>query len=106
MPAVSEENTVVIEGVSWEAYLQMDELLEESSVRMKWSDDRLEITSPISRHHELIKSNVSRMIELFCRRKGIFFLITGSATMRKERRRGGEPDDSYIFTRVRRRPTS
>jgi Uma2 family endonuclease len=39
------------------------------------------------------------MIELYCRRKGIFFQITGCATLRKERQRGGEPDDSYIFTR-------
>jgi Uma2 family endonuclease len=99
MPAATEQNTIVIEGVSWETYLQMDELLDDAPVRMKWADDRLEIMSPISRHHELIKSNIGRMIETFCRRRGLFFQITGSATMRKERQRGGEPDDSYIFTR-------
>jgi Uma2 family endonuclease len=99
MQAATEENTIVIDGVSWDAYLQMDELLGDAPVRMKWSDECLEIMSPISRHHELIKSNIARMIELFCRRKGIFFQITGSATLRKERQRGGEPDDSYIFTR-------
>ena len=32
----------------------MDELLDDAPVRMKWADDRLEIMSPISRHHELI----------------------------------------------------
>lgn len=94
-----ETNTIVIEGISWEAYLQMDELLDGAPVRMKWADDRLELMSPVSRYHELIKSNISRMIELFCRRRGLFFLITGSATLRKDRQRGGEPDDSYIFTR-------
>ena len=99
MQAATEENTIVIDGVSWDAYLQMDELLGDAPVRMKWCDECLEIISPISRHHELIKSNIARMIELFCRRKGIFFQITGSATLRKERQRGGEPDDSYIFTR-------
>jgi Uma2 family endonuclease len=99
MPTSTEEKTIVIDGVSWDAYLQMDELLDDSPVRMKWCDERLEIMSPISRHHELIKSNIACMIELFCRRKGLFFQITGSATMRKEQQRGGEPDDSYIFTR-------
>src|SRR4051812_45138813 len=94
MPAATEQNTIVIEGVSWETYLQMDELLDDAPVRIKWADDRLEIMSPISRHHELIKSNIGRMIEAFCRRRGHFFQITGSATMRKERQRGGEPDDS------------
>ncbi len=99
MPAATEHNTIVIEGVSWDTYLQMDDLLDDAPVRMKWADDRLEIMSPISRHHELIKSNIGCMIEAYCRRRRLFFRITGSATMRKDRRRGGEPDDSYIFTR-------
>ena len=99
MPVALENNVIVIEGVSWDTYLQMDELLDDAPVRMKWAHDRLEIMSPISRHHELIKSNIGRMIELFCRKRGLFFLITGSATLRKDKRRGGEPDDSYIFTR-------
>ena len=99
MPVETEHNTIVIEGVSWDTYIQMDELLDDAPVRMKWADDRLEIMSPISRHHEIIKSNVGRMIEAYCRRRRLFFQITGSATMRKDRQRGGEPDDSYIFTR-------
>ena len=99
MPLAAEHNTIVIEGVSWETYIQMDELLDDAPVRMKWADDRLEIMSPISRHHELIKSNLGCMIEAYCYWRGLFFHITGSATMRKDRERGGEPDDSYIFTR-------
>lgn len=99
MPTVAEHNTIVIEGVSWETYLAMDELLDDAPVRMKWADERLEIMSPISRHHELIKSNVGCMIEAYCRRHRLFFRITGSATMRLHQQRGGEPDDSYIFTR-------
>lgn len=99
MSVAAEEKTIVIEGVSWEAYLQMDELLDGASVRMKWCDERLEVMSPISRYHELIKSNIGMMIKFFCYRYEIFFIITGSATLRKDRQRGGEPDDSYIFTR-------
>jgi Uma2 family endonuclease len=98
MPAVTEHDTIVIEGVSWETYLRIDELLEDASVRMKWADDCLEMRSPISRRHERIKANIGRMIEAFCRRHRLF-RITGSATLRKEYQRGGEPDDSFIFTR-------
>jgi len=98
-PFAEEANTIVIEGVSWEAYVQMDELLDDAPVRMKWCDERLEVMSPISRYHETIKGNISCMIAVFCRREGIFFATIGSTTMRKERQRGGEPDDSYVFSR-------
>jgi Uma2 family endonuclease len=77
----------------------MDQLLDDAPVRMKWADDRLEIMSPISRHHERIKSNIGYMIREFCRRERLFLDVTGSATMRKDNLRGGEPDDSFIFTR-------
>src|SRR4051794_25811689 len=99
MPSLAEHDTIVIEGVSWDTYLRLDELLDDAPVRMKWADDRLEIRSPISRRHECIKANIGCMIVAHCRRHRMFFQITGSATMRKEYERGGEPDDSYIFTR-------
>jgi Uma2 family endonuclease len=99
MPTATEHNIIVIEGVSWDTYVQMDDLLDDAPVRMKWADDRLEIMSPISRHHERIKANIGCMIREFCRRKRLFFEVTGSATMRKDYQRGGEPDDSFIFTR-------
>lgn len=98
-PLAEEANTIVIEGVSWAAYVQMDELLDGASVRMKWCDERLELMSPISRYHELIKGNIGRMIDAFCQRRGIPFATIGSTTMRKEKERGGEPDESYVFTR-------
>src|SRR4051812_14307471 len=99
MPAVTEQNTIVIDGVSWDTYLQMDQLLDDAPVRMKWADERLEIMSSISLHRELVKSNVGRMIEAYCRRNRLYFRITGSATLREDQKRGGEPDDSYLLTR-------
>lgn len=99
MASALDENVIVIPGVRWEAYLQMDELLEDAPVRMKWCDELLEIMSPISRRHEHIKSNIGSMIELYCRRQGLFFQTEGSSTLRKEHQRGGEPDESYIFAR-------
>ncbi len=91
------DQCIVLEGISWEGYVQFDEMLGESrSVRLKFANDRLEIMSP-SRRHEHIKSNIGCMIELFCRRERIFFQTEGSATLRREGKRGGEPDESYNF---------
>ncbi len=94
-----DEQRIVLHDIDWEGYLQIEEILGESrSVRLKFCDDRLEIMSP-SREHEHIKSNIGRMIELYCRREKIFFQTEGSATLRREGKRGGEPDESYIFTK-------
>ncbi len=94
-----DEQRIVLFGIDWSGYLQIDEILgDERSVRLKFSDGQLEIMSP-SRRHEHIKSNIGRMIELYCRREKIFFQTEGSATLRREGRRGGEPDESYIFTK-------
>lgn len=50
-----EDRTIVIEGVSWDTYMQMDELLE--GVRAnEWCNQQLELMSPISRYHELATS--------------------------------------------------
>jgi Uma2 family endonuclease len=95
----SEEGTVVIPGVSWEAYVQMDGLLQDAPVRMKFYHDCLEIMSPISRRHEYIKGNIGMMLELYCRRRQIWFRYHGRTTLRKERECGGEPDESYVFHR-------
>jgi len=94
-----EEQKVILHDINWEGYLQIDEILGESrSVRLKFCDNQLEIMSP-SRQHEHIKSNIGCMIELYCRREKIFFQTEGSATLRREGKRGGEPDESYIFTK-------
>ncbi|MDA0814723.1 MAG: hypothetical protein O3C21_20290, partial [Verrucomicrobia bacterium] len=63
MQAITEsDQCIVLEGVSWDGYVRIDEVLGESrSVRLKFADDRLEIMSP-SRSHEHIKSNIGRMI--------------------------------------------
>jgi Uma2 family endonuclease len=100
MHAITEsDQCIVLEGVSWDGYVQIDEMLGESrSIRLKFADDRLEIKSA-SRSHEHIKSNIGRMIELYCRREKIFFQTEGSATLRRLGKRGGEPDESYNFTK-------
>ena len=99
-----DEQRIVLFGIDWNGYLQIDEILgEERSVRLKFSDGLLEIMSP-SRRHEHIKSNIGCMIELYCRKKKIFFQTEGSATLRREGKRGGEPDESYILTKGSEEP--
>ncbi len=98
MPVLDEQR-VVLSDVSWEGYLQIEQILGEGrTVRLKYCDNELEIMSP-SRRHEHLKSNIGCMIELYCRREKIFFQTEGSATLRREGKRGGEPDESYIFTK-------
>jgi Uma2 family endonuclease len=69
----------------------------------QFCDDQLEMMSP-SRRHGHIKRSIGRMIELYCRRKRSFFQTEGSATLRREGRRGGEPDESDIFTKGNEAP--
>ncbi len=96
---VETDPCIIFEGVTWEHYLQVDAMLGESrGVRLKFADDRLEIMSP-SRDREHIKSNIGCMVEVSCRRNKLFFQTEGSATMKRPPKRGGEPDESYIFTK-------
>lgn len=100
----AEDRFSIISGIDWDTYVKIDELFGERRFRMKFCDNQLEIMSPVSRRHEYIKSNLGRMIELYCRRQKIFVQGEGGATLKKEPARGGEPDESYIFTRGREMP--
>ena len=105
MLAEQQESSVVLNGISWEAYLQLDEILgEDRKTRLWFCDEQLEIISPTSRRHEHIKSNIGRMVEIYCRKKGLFFQTEGGATLLRPGKRGGEPDESYIFHKGRQEP--
>ena len=54
-----------------------------------------------SRTHEAIKSMIGRLIETWCLEKGIEFSAYGSWTLeKKEKGRGVEPDECYVFGQV------
>lgn len=50
---------VVLNRISWDGCLQIDEILSESGgARLKFSDNQLEIMSAVSDDHEYIKGNI------------------------------------------------
>jgi Uma2 family endonuclease len=101
---LEEDQVIVIPGVDFATYEKIDELLQDAPVRFKFLHNELQIMSPIGRDHELIKSNISTMIEAYCFEKKIFFDTRGMETLKVPDERGGEPDESYTFTRGQNLP--
>lgn len=103
-----EDHFVRLHGVARADYLRLLEIRGECSVpRMTYVEGTLEIMSP-SRAHELIKSYIGRLVEVWCLERGVELTPNGSWTLKSKRdERGAEPDECYIFgpdARRRRRP--
>jgi len=95
IPPVPEQR-MLLRNVSWKEYLILRELLDGPGLRMTFAAGELELMSP-SPEHELWKTNIARLIELFAHKKKIDLYGYGSATFRKEaRERGAEPDECYL----------
>jgi len=96
-----EDKIVVLQGLSWSDYQRMLELRGDASVpRFAYLEGQLEITTP-SRPHESVKSRIGRLVEVWCLENGIDFSPYGSWTLeRKEKERGVEPDECYVFGSV------
>jgi Uma2 family endonuclease len=96
-----EDKIVVLHGMSWADYQRLQEARGESSVpRLAFLEGELEIMTP-SRSHESIKSRIGRLVEVWCLDKGIEFSPYGSWTLeKKEKQRGLEPDECYVFGAV------
>lgn len=95
-PTSYKTSYVVLYNVSWEQLEQLDITLAGTSARLTYLDGILEIMSPISDDHEEAKSTVSRLVEVYMRKKDIRFYIRGSATIgKKEDKTRREPDESY-----------
>ncbi len=99
--AQREDHFVRLHGVTWADYERLLEIRGEKSVpRIAYLEGELEIMSP-SRSHEAIKSTIGCLVEVWCLERGIEFSTYGSWTIRnKQRRRGCEPDECYVFGRV------
>jgi Uma2 family endonuclease len=101
-PAVA-GGPVVLNGVSWECYESMLELLgdEHPSLRLTYREGALEImtTSP---EHERLKTLIARLLELWALECGVRLEGYGAATFRKQaKQRGLEPDECYVLTDLR-----
>ena len=81
--------------VPWSTYVVLRDSLDSSGVRMTYLQGQLEIMSP-SREHEVEKTQIARLLELFCLERDIPLFGYGSTTFRsEERERGLEPDECY-----------
>jgi len=96
-----EDKIVVLRGLSWSDYQRMLEVRGEASVpRFAYLEGELEVMTP-SRPHESIKSRIGRLVEVWCLERGLDFSPYGSWTLeRKEKERGIEPDECYVFGEV------
>lgn len=84
------EERFMISGVSWKAYESMLQSLgDRSNYRIAYLSETLEIMSP-SRHHELDKKAISRLLEVYLEENRIRFWGLGSTTFRNEEKKAGK----------------
>ena len=92
-----DEQRMLLHGVTWKEYVILRELMDRPGLRMTYLEGALELMSP-SPEHELWKTNIARLIELYAHIKRIDLYGYGSATFKKEaKERGAEPDECYLI---------
>jgi Uma2 family endonuclease len=95
VPSPSEERRVLLYDVPWSTYVVLRDSIESPGVKMTYLKGTLEIMTP-SREHEVGKTQIARLLELFCLERDIPLFGYGSTTFRKEEKeRGLEPDECY-----------
>ncbi|HET6148280.1 MAG TPA: Uma2 family endonuclease [Polyangia bacterium] len=93
-----EDKIVLLKGATWADYQRHLEMRgDKASPRLAYLEGVLEIVTP-SLPHQSIKSVMGRLVEVWCLEKGVEFNPCGSWTLEnKERQRGVEPDECYVF---------
>ena len=95
VPSSAEEQRILLRDVPWSTYVVLRDSVESPGVRMTYLSGWLEIMSP-SRAHEVDKTQIARLLELFCLERDIPLYGYCSTTFRKEEKeRGLEPDECY-----------
>jgi Uma2 family endonuclease len=91
---------MILFGVSWDDYVLLRDTLDMGGLKMTYCEGTLELMSP-SRLHELWKTSIARMIELYALEKDWPLNGYGSTTFRRRaRERGLEPDECYCVGRI------
>lgn len=89
------EERILLSDVPWSTYVVLRDTVDSSGIRMTYLEGQLEIMSP-SRTHEVNKTQIARLLELYCLEQDIPLFGYGSTTFRKEEKaRGLEPDECY-----------
>jgi Uma2 family endonuclease len=92
------EERFITTGVDWSQYDRLLSTLQDRTrYRVTYLEGILEIMSP-SRSHELLKKNISRLLEAYFEETRTRFWGLGSTTFRRQEQQGGtEPDECYCI---------
>src|SRR5436190_19438633 len=82
------EQRMLIHGVRWKDYVILREALDTPGLRMTYCEGALELMSP-SRIHELRKTTIARLVELYAFLRELPLVGYGSTTFRKEAKERG-----------------
>ena len=92
------DRQLVYSGIDWKQFkLIQSGFAEASGIRLAYFNGTIEILMP-GRTHELFKSIIGMLIELFCLEMAIEFEPTGSMTQEREGEVSLEADESYCFS--------
>ena len=96
------DDLVLLPNATWADYQRVLSMRgDRSSPRIAYLEGVLEIMSP-SGPHEILKSKIRQLVEVWCLEHGVEFSAYGSWTLkRKKEERGVEPDECYMFGGVR-----
>jgi Uma2 family endonuclease len=91
------DRQLVYSGIDWQQFkLIQAGFADASGIRLAYFNNTIEILMP-GRTHELFKSIIGMLIELFCLEMAIEFEPTGSMTQEREGEVSLEADESYCF---------
>lgn len=91
------DQRIVLSGRSWEQFKLIQQGLEDSpGTRLFYYDGTIEILMP-GRDHEVFKSLIGFLIELFFLENDIEFEATGSMTQEREGTASAQADESYCI---------
>ncbi|MFM5901425.1 MAG: Uma2 family endonuclease [Dolichospermum sp.] len=98
LQAEDPEERQTITGVNWNNYEALiNDLGDSLQYRVTYLDGVIELMSP-SRRHEIHKTIIGSLLEIYFQEKRIRYFPLGSTTFRKQAKRGGvEPDESYCI---------
>ncbi len=98
LQAEDPEERQTITGVNWDNYeALLNDLGDSLQYRVTYLDGVIELMSP-SRRHEIRKTIIGSLLEIYFQEKRIRYFPLGSTTFRKQAKRGGvEPDESYCI---------
>ena len=99
------EKRLLVKGMAWADYHMFGKAaVRWGGVRVSYLDGTLELMFP-SFEHELRKSRIGGLLEMYLERRQIHFYEHGSATLKKELKQAGkEPDESYCLHRQNKIP--